>query len=171
MALLLLACTDWKSKYWQAQMELERCQSSGEKTEILVEPQTIVTEEAPQQDTIFLPVHVPGVEKTGGEAQQNKQAPRAKVSKLQYRKQYSFFMRRDSVKIWLTIANSVQQGKLIQAVHLDSVQYPSQIRTRIRTVTVVPEGYWPLENIIKWGGGFLLIIFAILLTMLIKSRR
>ena len=163
--LIAMSCTDWKSKYWQSQLELERCQRAQQQTQVTIEPQKITFPQAPvQRDTIVIEMPENNIIILDKEKQNEFIVPDTAPVKiqaakpLQYRKQYSFALQKDSMRIWITVENRIRDNQLIQTVKLDSLLYPQKTRVIMRTVNKIPEGYWS-PNKVLW----LFIVFSIIL--------
>lgn len=140
--LLLSGCVNWKARYYQSQVALERCINKEFDREVSGGDQVIVdfpdgVIDAPpvftpvQPDTITVPDTVDNV-----------------ITKhihhyLQFPPENRLFFSKDSTFLWVTLSNTRAGDTLRQHVRIDSLKYPAKTRHHYRTV---------LEYITDWKG-------------------
>lgn len=124
VSLLFGSCVNWKAKWYQSQAELKDCQKAPADTVIIIEPGSITYE--------------PGSEIVVGEdtlmVQDGPWIPGQPA--LNFAKTFIYKTEKDSVKLWLLVTNNILDNELRQSIKIQRVDYPREIRTITKTVTV-----------------------------------
>ncbi len=128
---LLFGCTNWKAKFYQSRVELERCINRDFDKEV-TDGDIIV--EFPG-DVIDLPPVEPGATDTivVVDTVQNV-VIRTVYRNITVDPSPTLHFAKDSTAIWLTVYNRIENATLLQSVRIDSLKYPAKVRHHYRTI-------------------------------------
>lgn len=158
--LLLSGCANWKARYYQSQVALERCINKEFDREVTTGDNIIVDfpDGVIDAEPVFKPVPPDTV--TVPDTVDNI------VTKhihhyLQFAPENRLYFSKDSTYLWLTVTNTRAGDTLRQHVRIDSLKYPQKVRHHYRTVIEYVDS-WKDKMLIGLVG-FALGIGAVLL--------
>ena len=161
--LFTYSCTNWKAKYLVTQGDLDDCLSVEPKEIIYIEDETVKDKQAVQTDTLYIrELEIGNREPAPTESQNPKSKIRNPIPELYYDKQFDMGLKKDSVKVWLTVENRLIGNVFVQTVRIDSVKYPKikVVREYSKVETIREYNRWKMLIWGFMGGLFIFGVFA-----------
>ena len=158
IGMMMVSCTDWKSKYWQAQLELERLRQQPPQTEVVVDT-LVVPDYPPVYDQ--MPIVVPDVQADTTKPPVTPPTAAAPVRIERIRREV---IRKDSVTVWLTLQTRLLGTVVHSRVTVDSIRYPRVVRTIIRVQRIPveqPMRKYPWEDILLGLAGLVTLVLIL----------
>lgn len=158
--LLLAGCTNWKAKYILAKQDLDKCQDSKTRTEWVIESEKIIPHSVVADTILFEDMgdRKPEAGERKAKSEERKTDSRELKAENWIR---SFFINQDSIQVWISVSNSLQDNLLIQSVKIDSLIYPLKTKTIMRNV-IKPIRDYNVWKVLTLGGISGIAFFMIL---------